>query len=82
MRSPSTLQPKEMKRMSKETKPKRPDIPLTQKAITVELWEIYEEIVLGLAELPRGDDNGRRRIAGATERIGNLLGLDKITKKD
>ena len=47
-----------------------------------ELFEIYEEIVLGLAELPLGDDNGRKRIARATQRIGKLLGLDKITKGD
>jgi len=47
-----------------------------------ELFEIYEEIAFGLAELPLGDDNGRRRIAGAGQRIGKLLGLDKITKEE
>ena len=45
-----------------------------------ELWSIYEALVEGLAESSIDIFEGRKLIAAATQRIGKLLGLDKITK--
>ena len=45
-----------------------------------ELWLIYEGLVEGLAESSIDIFEGRKLIAAATQRIGKLLGLDKITK--
>lgn len=45
-----------------------------------ELWSIYEALVKGLAESSIDVFEGRKMIATATQRIGKLLGLDKITK--
>ena len=45
-----------------------------------ELWLIYEALVEGQAESSIDIFEGRKLIAAATQRIGKLLGLDKITK--
>jgi len=48
--------------------------------LTAELWSIYEALVEGLAESSVDIFKGRKMIAAATQRIGKLLGLDKIAK--
>ena len=44
-----------------------------------ELLSIYEALCKGLAETSVDVFKGRSMIAAATQRIGKLLGLDKIT---
>ena len=69
--------------MSEKFDPSKHYIRMTVKEQTEligELWSIYEALVEGLAESSVDIFEGRKMIAAATQRIGKLLGLDKITK--
>jgi len=70
-------------KMSKEFDPTERYIKITidDKILTTgELWSIYEALCDGLAETSVDIFKGRSMIAAATQRIGKLLGLDKITE--
>ena len=69
--------------MSKEFDPTERYIKITidEKIMTTsELWSIYDALCAGLAETAIDIFKGRSMIAAATQRIGKLLGLDKIAK--
>ena len=68
--------------MNKEFDPTEHYIRMTVKEqieLIGELWSIYEALCKGLAETSVDIFKGRSMIAAATQRIGKLLGLDKIT---
>lgn len=69
--------------MNKEFDPAEHYIRMTveeQIELIGELWKIYETLCEGLAETSVDIFKGRSMIAAATQRIGKLLGLDKIAE--